>query len=286
MNIAKWLFKPRKKPKSKLREVYKTLYPESVRYALQYKGAKMGKIEMRDMLTDYAHEVVYLVTKALAPTREEQRGFLEHLTQLYIDPDWTMDDLRDMLRSYITPLPDDVAIDGAKLAQLNRSGSGYWQSAFRNLAENMYAEDPDALPCLIAHTPVFALHHFIEVYRQNPDTKLLMLVPAWMEDPEEVLMGYEFNIGEKASVHYHIKDECLFGSWACFKHDCPLHHKYCKTALFVDDTINTGSTAGKLRSFWKGEYGLRIPDEQIRVITDLRDKGYPKAKPRPALNAT
>jgi hypothetical protein len=250
--------------------VYASIYPESVRYALQYKAAKMGKTEMSSLLEHYVHETVYLVTKALASNRENQRKFLEQLSRLYIKPDWTENALRTLVRGYIDALPDDTAVDGAKLAQLNRSGTAHWQKAFRALAIQCRDIDFDKLPVLIAHTPVFAFHHFIEIFAQMPAAKFLLIVPKWMEDPSETHMGYEIELKPEPVVRFQEKDECIFGQWVCRKLECKLKNKYCGNCIFIDDTIKTESTAQKVRSFWQGEYGRNIPDERIRVITDLR----------------
>jgi hypothetical protein len=280
MNFFENLFKPRSRTSSKLREVYKTLYPESVRYALQYNESRMGKAEMLDLLPNYTYEVTYLVAKAVAHNRRLQRQYIYDLVRLYTNPNWTENDLRDLLRRWIDSLPEHTAVSGTKLAQLNRYGSDYWRETFHELAQNIYAENPDAIPCLIAHTPLFALHHFVRIYNQKPQGKLLILVPDWLEDDSDDLMGYDITLGATPSVNFQEKDECIFGEWECYKHECPLQHQYCGNTIFVDDTINTGSTAGKLESFWHTEYGLKIPEEHIRVITDLRGRGYIKAKPK------
>lgn len=273
------LLKPTPKKKS-VNALYSSVYPESVRYALQYGGAQMGKHEIQSLVEQFPHEAVYLVTKAFAHDREQQRDLLAQFVRLYMKPNWSYAELKQILYNRIDTLADDVQIDGAKLAQLNRSGSDRWQQAFRDLAERCYDEDPDAMLCLIAHTPVFALHHFIDVYRDNPDATLIFLVPRWMQTPDDPEMGYEIVLGRNPGVYLQEKDECLFGTWACQKTECPLSQHYCRNCFFVDDTINTASTAGKIRSFWQTEYGLNMPENRVRVITDLRksDSVFPNTK--------
>lgn len=249
---------------------YASLYPETVRYALSHKGAKMGKAEIRALVDRFTYEAMYLVVKVLAKDREDQRRFLADLTVLFLDPEYHEGKLRDLLLGYIDQMPDDAEAAGAKLAQLNRSGSSRWQDAFRQLAENTFAENPTGLPCLIAHTTLLGYQHFVQVYGQKRNAKLMILVPDWMIDPDEELMGYEVSLGDKPGVTLQPKDECLIGSWACMKSECRFHHRFCGSAVFIDDTINTGATSDKLHSFWKSEYGLNIPVERIRVITDLR----------------
>lgn len=258
---------------------YRSLYPESVRYAFQYKGAEMGKAEMLALIDSYIFETVYLVMKALVFDREYQRHFLEDLTRLYVRGDWKTQELQTLLRDYILLLPDDLTVTGTKLAQISRSGSEEWQLAWRELAERLYTERPDALPCLIAHTPIFAYHQFIEVYKHKPYTKLIVLMPNWMEDEAEEQMGYEVTLSSPPTVNLQVKDECLYGSWLCLGTECKLKKRFCTQAVFIDDTINTAATSNKLRSFWLTEYGLNMPSERVRVITDLR--GVESAKKRP-----
>jgi len=249
---------------------YRSIYPESVRYAFQYKGAQMGKAEMKALLERYTHEVVYLVTKALAFDREYQRQFLETLTRLYVQADWQKSDLQAVLCHYIDLLPADMTVAGTKLAQISRSGSGEWQRAWRELVQQLFDENPQALPCLIAHTPIFAYHEFIAVYKHRRNAKLIFLMPDWMMDDNETQMGYEITLSDIPTVNLQVKDECLVGSWMCLGVDCKLKKRFCTEAIFIDDTINTSATAGKLRSFWLTKYGLNMPVERVRVITDLR----------------
>jgi len=283
MNLFKNLWGQPVTPKSEssIRDIYKNLYPESVRYALQYREAKLGKPEMFDLLDRFVFEDVYLVVKAYADIPEQQAKFLQDLARLFVKPDWEKDALRDLLRDHITQLPDGIMVTGTKLAQLNRYGSDHWQTVFGNLAEKTFAANEEDVPCLIAHTPLIAFHHFVRVYSHERSVgKILILVPAWMEDKDNDMMGYQVVFNPIPSVNIQEKSECLSGQWSCFKHECPLHNLYCRSVVFIDDTINTGNTAGKLQSFWHTEYGLNIPIEQVRVITDLRGRGYPKAKPK------
>jgi hypothetical protein len=179
---------------------YRSIYPESVRYAFQYRGAEMGKVEMLALLDRHIHECVYLLTKALSFDREYQRHYLEDLTRLYMQAAWQKQDLENLLRHYISLLPDNITVTGTKLAQISRSGSEVWQHEWRNLVETLFEEKPDALPCLIAHTPIFAYQQFIEVYRQRKNAKLILLMPDWMADEKEEQMGYQITLSNPATV--------------------------------------------------------------------------------------
>lgn len=251
-------------------QFYRSIYPESVRYALSYRGAQMGKLEMQALMHNYVFETVYLVVKALGNNREGQRSFLEQLTRLYATPDWEHAALQQLLRKTIETLPDDVSVTGTKLAQLSRFGADNWQQAFRNIAENLLHDEPQALPIIIAHTPIIAYHQFIETYRTRLGTKLFMLIPELLMNPQERFMGYEITLSDPVTVKLQLRDECLFGSWACLKADCILQQHFCRKAIFIDDTINTAATIGKLQSFWHTEYGLNLPDDRVRCITDMR----------------
>ena len=127
-----------------------------------------------------------------------------------------------------------------------------------------------ALPCIIAYTPMIGYHHFVRTFGQHSLGKMQLLVPEWMLDPHNSQMGYEITLGTTATVASQVKNECLYGSWMCLHTECPMKHRFCEDAIFVDDTISTGATSNNLRSFWHSEYGLNLPPDRVRVITDLR----------------
>ena len=264
---------PRSRPRktSSLNDFYQSFYPEDVRYALAHNEALLGKSEIRSLVGRFPNEAVYLITKGLAQVPEQQRGYLEMLTHLYRQQDLHADDLRQFLYEYAEKLPEDTSLGGAKLLQISRAGSDHWQQAFRELAERCYTDDPLALPCIVAYTPMIGYRHFVEAFSQKSLGKLQLLVPEWMLNPDDERMGYEITLGDTVSVHSQEKHECLYGSWVCLHTDCPMKHRFCEDAFFIDDTISTGATSNKLRSFWHSEYGLQVPNARIRVITDLRE---------------
>lgn len=268
-SVFSWLKPAKQTPLSP--SFYESIYPESVRYALRYRKAQMGKDELRSLIHKWHFETVYLVTKALAYDRDAQRQFLEDLTRLYYNPHWTKADLENLLRHYIASLPDDISITGTKLAQLSRSGSDEWQHHWHNLATKLYQEEPHALPCIVANTPIFGYHHFVATYQQRSHTKLFFLIPDWLMNPDETLMGYEITLKSTPTVRLQVKNECLFGTHVCEGVECPLQQHFCKEAVFIDDTINTATTAGKLQSFWLSKYGLQIPLSRVRVIVNLQE---------------
>lgn len=253
-----------------LNTFYHSLYPESVRYALAHHEARLGKSELAALVDRFVYETVYLVTKALAFAPERQRLYLENLTQFYSQPSYHLDDLRDRLNTEIKALPEDTQLAGAKLLQISRAGSDHWQTAFQHLAEQTYQDDNRVLPCIVAYTPMIGYHHFVRVFGQNALCKMQLLVPEWMLNPAEERMGYEITLGAAPTVQPQTKHACLYGSWRCLHTKCSMKHRFCEDAIFIDDTINTSTTANNLRSFWQSEYGLRVPDERVRVITNLR----------------
>jgi hypothetical protein len=184
---------------------YRTIYPESVRYAFQYKGAEMGKQELLALIDGYIFETVYLVTKALVFDREYQRRFLEELTRLYAKSGWNRGELAEILAHSIAVLPENSTVTGTKLAQISRSGAEEWQTAWRTMVQKLYEEKPDALPCLIAHSPLFGYHHFIEVYRQRPYAKLIVLMPDWLGNEAEEQMGSRYNSDHQSRTFLLVK---------------------------------------------------------------------------------
>jgi hypothetical protein len=270
MGFFRWL-RGGQESQSTTESFYRSLYPESVRYALAHNGALMGPSEIASLVDRFTYEALYLIIKAIED-REQKRQCIEALTLLFVDPDYNINALKDLLCSWAKAMPVDVRVKGTKLAQLSRSGSSSWQESFRGLAQSCYNEDKSALPCLIAHTAILGYQHFVQIYKDKPNTTLMVLFPEWMLDPDEEYMGFSVRLTPEVKVVSQKKDKCLVGAWACGKHECKFHHLYCGNSFFVDDTIHSGETAGKITSFWHSEYGLNIPDERVKVITDLREK--------------
>lgn len=268
--IKQLLNRSNSRKKTSVSAFYNSLYPESVRYALAHNAAQLGKSEIQALVDHFTYEAVYLVTKGLAFTPEIQRQYLEGLTRIYAQPDYHSDDLRKFLYHQIESLPDDIHLAGTKLLQINRAGSDHWQTAFHDLAERCYRDDHHALPCIVAYTPMLGYHHFVRAFSRNSLGKLQLLISEWMINPNDERMGYEITLGNTVTVHSQLKHECLYSARVCLHTECPMKHRFCEDAIFIDDTINSGTTSNKLRSFWHSAYGLLVPNERIRVITDLR----------------
>lgn len=268
MNFISNLFKSNK-PEEEKKSFYSTLYPSSVRYALGHNEARLGPSEFHALVHNFPYEVVYLLVKAVAYDVETQRKFIEDLTKLYVQDDYE-DDLRDFLKAEIDKLPEGTTVKGTKLAQLSRYGSEYWQKAFHQLVEKMVEDDELAVPRIVAHTPFIAYHHFVKYYKDYGRGQMSVIVPQWMLDKNNSLMGYRVVLPDPVEVELQEKSVCLHGHWDCLGRDCKLNQLYCRRSFFVDDTINTGTTKTKVENFWYSEYGVSVPDEKIRVITDLR----------------
>jgi hypothetical protein len=129
-------------------------------------------------------------------------------------------------------------------------------------------------------------HHFVRVFSRNPNAKLQLLVPEWMLNPDDERMGYEIDLEPVAKVRSQVKHECLYGAWLCLHTECPMKHRFCQDAVFIDDTISTGETAGRLRSFWHSEYGLQVPKERVLVITDLSQASMSSHARKDKINAS
>jgi len=263
------MFSKNAKPESTAGSFYQSLYPETVRYALSYRDALMSKVEIRSLVDRFTNEALYLVIKALDDV-EAKRLYLEDLTRLFIKPDYQDEDLKVCLYRWIDKIPEDKMVAGTKLAQLSRCGSDNWQESFQALAQRCYDDDQTALPLLIAHTAILGFQHFVQLYKDVPKAHIIVVLPDWMIDKSNDLMGYDVVLSPKVRVDLQEKSQCLSNQWSCYGANCPLNHVYCGNTYYVDDTIHSGATAGKITSFWYSEYGLSVPDEKIRVITDLR----------------
>lgn len=264
------IFSKKTRPEGDTGSFYRSLYSESVRYALSYNGALMGKAEIGSLVDRFTNEALYLVSKALDDV-EDKRQYLQDLARLFASDDYQDDDLKACLHRWIDRLPEDKEVAGTKLAQLSRAGSDNWQNLFQELARGCYDEDQTALPLLVAHTAILGFRHFVELYKDVPEAHIVILLPDWLIDPSNDLMGYDVVLSPEIRVELQPKDECLIGAWSCYGVNCPLNHMYCNNTYFIDDTIHSGATANKLTSFWYSKYGLNVPDDRIRVISDLRE---------------
>ncbi|MBZ0294557.1 MAG: hypothetical protein K8L99_18480, partial [Anaerolineae bacterium] len=234
-------------------------------------GSLLGRSDFFSLLDHFQYEVVYLMVKAVGFDRERQRQFIHDLTAIYLNDDYEAA-LHQFLAAEIEALPEGITVAGTKLAQISRYGNHYWQGAFQNLVQQCYDDDRNMTPRIIAHTPFLGYHHFVRIYKQKPKSRLTILMPPWMMNETEPMMGYKVELQPKLAVTIHPKTLCLEANWQCTGKDCALNHIFCGNSYFIDDTINTGSTSNKVSNFWLSEYGLRVPNDRIRVITDLRDK--------------
>ena len=242
------LFSKNRDDASQSQSFYATLYPESVRYALGHNSAKLGKAELHALIHNFTYEVVYLMVKAVTYDIHEQRRFIEELTRLYVQEDY-QDDLKSFLKCEIDRLPEDTIVKGTKLAQLSRYGSAYWQKAFRNLVEECVEEDELAVPRLVAHTPFIAYHHFVDIYKERGVGRLSVIVPHWMMDKTNPLMGYRIILQKRIEVVFQEKAICLHGHWDCLGQECLRDQTYCRRSFFIDDTINTRLNQNKSDKF-------------------------------------
>lgn len=256
---------------------YATIYPESVRYALSHNEAYLGPAEFHALVHNFPYEVVYLMVKAVAYTPQKQRQYIEDLTRIYMQDDY-MEDLKAFLHKEIDLLPSGSRVQGTKLAQLSRYGAAYWQDKFRILIENAIKEDSLAVPRIVAHTPFIAYHHFIDLYKNKGNGQLSVIVPEWMIDKDNNLMGYSIDLHDGVHVLIQEKSRCLHGNWDCMGHACNLDERLCQRSYFIDDTINTGTTSKKVTNFWNSKYGSEVPLDRIKVITNLSDKANKPSK--------
>lgn len=255
MNILRHLFSGKKEKKpNPATELYRSLYPEDVRYALRFKNSQMGKSEVLALVDRFSFEAVYLTTKMMGFDRDLQRTYMLELTGIYQGKKY--DRLPMFLRRWLDEIPDDKTADGAKLAQLNRMGSEGWQTSFRKIAEGCLIESPaiSIFPCLVAYTTMLGYHHFVDVYHPHTHGKIYIVMPDWIKDKNDEIIGYEVEFFPELKVNFQTKIEHPHGNY-----------------FFIDDTIKSGKTTGTVRKFWQEAYGMSIPERRIRVITDLRD---------------
>lgn len=244
--------------KSGNQSIYAGLYPDSVRYAIKHRDGLMGKDEIESLIkSNYIHEAIYLITKSLKSEKTQMEIFLSELTSATVsdNPDVK---ITEILENWLLHLPTDTKVGGLKLGQLSRAGSEVWSDNFIQLAKSSRETKPDAVPHLVAFAAMIGYVAFVQEYFKEMHTEItnakeiVILVPEWIVDENEPDLGFYINL-ESFETKVYSKNDPLFYN-----------------PHFVDDTINTGKSSGKVRGYWKQVLGVDIPEDRIFVITDLR----------------
>jgi hypothetical protein len=208
------------------------ILPSDVRYAFQYKEAKLGVSEMRDLVENgFEPEALYLVLKSATDDPELQQRMLQDLVDMVLKEEeggGDQDDMRVFLREALSELKDDVAVEAQKVALISRIGFELWHKLYEDAAAKLAKEDGEVY--LLAHSTFVGLPAFIEQF-SSEGKPLQILVPEFFSDEESDICGY---IIENGTVSLLPKDFARPDA-----------------AVLVDDVRNTGETLEKVKAFWE-----------------------------------
>jgi len=231
--------------------------PSDVRYALQYRQARIGTAELRDLINNrFEREALYLTLKAHAENPEVQRSLIEELAKL-VQPTESGDtpteqEMRNGIAAIvehgIEELPAEPEIKGAKLAQLSRQGFDFWQQRHAKAAEK-YAVDPDDT-FLVGHSMFVGLSEYMSAHAKQ-GKPLHLLIPAIFTDDSKDICGYRI---EGGSVE-----------------DLPKDFERDTHAVVIDDVSNTGDTRRSIEAFWSAGGAHELP--RFEYLSGDQSKG-------------
>lgn len=258
-------FKPSETEKQTFGDFLKTVYPSTVREALQTQEGRMGKAEIISLIqSGFVNEAIYFITKILQHSRSLQKNFLQELTQNLLN-DQLPESLQKFLLIWSDKIPEDKKIGGNKLRQISRGGIDHWQERLAALAEDAINKSPDAQPHLIAYAAMLGYVEFLKSYaKQATQQFLIIVVPEWLCEQDEygklVLNDIEPHIGYKVDLR---TGEVIEYSKGQALSDNP---------IFFDDTVITGNGFRKITTWWQKNSDLTLADNRLMTVTDLRAK--------------
>lgn len=205
------------------------ILPSDVRYALQYREAKLGKSEISDLARNgFPEDAFYFIMKSHSDNPELQMQILsEFYAMVRGDGDQDPDTLKSFLEKQLETFVEGRLVKGAKVAQHSRQGLELW----RNLYKKKAIESANRInPTFIAgHSTFFGLAPFVREHDQA-EKELHILMPEHFANEDYDSCGYVLRDG---SVLYLPKDFIR-----------P------EDAIIIDDVKNTGKVEKNIRDFW------------------------------------
>ncbi len=228
------------------------ILPSDVRYALQYREAKMGRNELLALANNQLErESLYLLLKATADNPEKQRfliqSALEALSQR-TDVDERPTQFIEFLHSAIAELPQDETIVADKLGQLSRQGFDVWHKSYDDRARELSQDNVRDI-FLVGHATLIGLDSFCRHFKKNKKD-LYILIPDQINNEEISSCGYM--VSPDGNVSLLPKDFVR------------------SNALVIDDTIHTGKVMGQIVSFWTQGGTYTVPDTDAIAKVNLR----------------
>lgn len=227
------------------------ILPPTIRYALQYGEALVGKNEIKNLNdTDYfENEVLYLTIKGLEEKPEEQKILLERYLDYILNKTNIKEKDREVSRNIINESLkdlDSVSVKASKLAQLSRQGFDLWQEKFQKKAEELSEDKRNVF--LVANSMFLGLGSFVDQFSKK-NKALNIITPKWIDEGTHII-GYTISFENgKASVDFLLRS--YDGDQA--------------GTVFVDDTMKSGKLFAKIKDYWARN---RMEEPDIITISE------------------
>lgn len=221
------------------------ILPDSVRYALRYRSAKLGKEELRGLCGQgFENETIYLLVKRLVAQPDALQPFLEGLIDL-LQESQPSGSLREYLMRTINGLTGVVAIPSAKLAQLSRQDFDAWDERYLELSAEY--RNVGSVPVFVSSATLIGFVHFVRNLRS-----FYVLELGWVRDERNPYCGYLVRPHARQKVRFVAKEE-----------------SFPKGAVIIDDTIRRGAHLAEALAFWESHGDPRVP---VRILCDARPR--------------
>lgn len=216
--------------------------PWDVRYALEHKGAEMGRNELQSLLDErMGSECLYLLARSLNHDPAGQldlfqgfvRAYQSDVGALYPNP------IVEYLGEKVEALPDGFHVFGSRLAQICRQGFEFWQMCYSDaMLRCARAGKP---PVLVLCGTCIGLLDVLFTSARTTDGVFLALNPVWIRqgEAEQPYCGYSFRVNQNNDAVMLIP-----------KRDVAILQPV--PVRIIDDVQDTGTTRDLVCGFWPG----------------------------------
>ncbi|NCN06618.1 MAG: hypothetical protein GW946_02130 [Candidatus Pacebacteria bacterium] len=223
------------------------ILPYGVRYALRYRGGNVGPVDVLSLAREWCGEAVYASIKILENNLLAQRNLLQELCEAFVRGG-SDEDVRLVLERSLSVVTGAVTTNVKKLAEISRMGPGSLERSLIETTKSALEKKPDHTLMFLAYTCFIGLREIVTLATEQ-QIKVYFIVPEWLEDEQTREMGYCFD-GSVSLVRVIQKSE---------------HHLLPKKTVFVDDSIKTGVSFGKVEQYWRENFQIELGKDNLFV---------------------
>lgn len=213
--------------------------PWDVRYALEYKGAEMGKHELQSLLDErMVSECLYLLARSLNHDPAGQLDLFQGFVNVYRSDVGAFYPIEGYLRERVEALPEDFHVFGSRLAQICRQGFEFWQTRYSDAM--LRCARAGRLPAFVLCGTCIGFLDALGMAARMFGGMFLALNPVWIRDVQKPYCGYGFRVLKDNNSVMLLKKgdlEPLPGA-----------------VRIIDDVQDTGATKEQVCGFWPGHH--------------------------------